>query len=212
MTAGEDQTEAVVFQAILKAVLFIRPLLRTRLRFEMAGELVLRRIKSGPSAESIDGFEPGRRNQPGSRVVGYSILWPQAQSSREGFVHGFFGKVEITEQADQRCQDSPRIHAIKGIEQFACRHTCLLGGRLGHEDDLSKPGCPKQFGEGSVVGRRSLVVRRWSFVVGRWRDQRLPASSPPLPVSWPAASVSHGHNLNLAGCTVSVNQGEGKLS
>src|SRR5579863_9029315 len=97
MTAGEDKTEAVVFKAVLKAVLFIRPLLRTRLRFEMAGELVLRRIKSGPSAESVDGFEPGRRNQPGSRVVGYSILWPQAQSSREGFVRGLLGKIKVTQ-------------------------------------------------------------------------------------------------------------------
>src|SRR6476660_9711239 len=40
-------------------------------------------------------------------------------------------------------QDSPRIHAIKGVEQFAY----LLRGVLGHDDDLSKPATPKQFGK-----------------------------------------------------------------
>src|SRR2546421_5986908 len=37
----------------------------------------------------------------------------------------------------------PRILAIKGVEQFAY----LLGGTLGHDDDLSKPATPKQFGK-----------------------------------------------------------------
>src|SRR5215469_18963956 len=50
---------------------------------------------------------------------------------------------QITEQADQSCQDSSRIHAIKGVEQFAY----LLGGTLGHDNDLSKPATPNQFGK-----------------------------------------------------------------
>src|SRR5438132_5990535 len=37
----------------------------------------------------------------------------------------------------------PRIHAIKGVEQFAY----LLGGTPGHDDDLSKPATPNQFGK-----------------------------------------------------------------
>jgi hypothetical protein len=41
-------------------------------------------------------------------------------------VHRLFGKIKIAEQADQSCQDSPRIHAIKGVEQFAY----LLDGTL----------------------------------------------------------------------------------
>src|SRR5580700_10233279 len=130
MTAGKNQPQPVVFKAIiLKAVLFLGPFRRTPLRFEISHELVLRRIKSCPSTQSINGFESGRRNQPWSRVAGYSTPRPQAQRSRKGFVHRLLGKIKITEQADQSCQDSSRIHAIKGVEQFAY----LLAGRLGHD-------------------------------------------------------------------------------
>src|ERR1700686_968199 len=140
MTAGKNQAQPVLFKGvILKAVLWIGPFPRTRLRFEIAHELVLRRIKSCPSTQSINGFESSRRNQPGSRVGGYSTSRPQAQRSRKGFVHRLFGKIKITEQADQSCQDSSRIHAIKGIEQFAY----LLAGTLGHDDDLSKASYPE---------------------------------------------------------------------
>ncbi|MGA9738555.1 MAG: hypothetical protein WBQ35_21450, partial [Candidatus Sulfotelmatobacter sp.] len=71
--------------------------------------------------------------------------------SRKGFVHRLLGKIKITEQADQSCQDSSRIHAIKRVEQFAY---LLAGTRghdtLGHEDDLSKPATPNQFGKGRI--------------------------------------------------------------
>src|SRR5829696_9260324 len=137
MTARKNQAQPIV----IKVVLFIGLCLcigffeRTQLRFEISREFVLRRIKSCPSTQSINGFESGRRNQPWSRVAGYSTPGPQAQRSRKGFVHRLLGKIKITEQADQSCQDSSRIHAIKGVEQFAY----LLGGTLGHDDDRSKP-------------------------------------------------------------------------
>src|SRR6202047_4933201 len=139
MTARKNQAQPI----ILNAVLFIGPFRRTPLRFEIAHELVLRRIKACPSTQSINGFEAGRRNQPWSRVAGDSPPRPQAQRSRKGFVHRLLGKIKITEQADQSCQDSSRIHAIIGVEQFAY----LLGGKLGHDDDLSKSATPNQFGK-----------------------------------------------------------------
>src|SRR5262249_5320577 len=139
MTARKDQAQPI----ILKAVLFIGPFRRTPLRFEISRKLVLRRIKSCPSMQRINGFEAGSRNQPWSRVGGDSTARPQAQRRRKGFVHRLLGKIKITEQADQSCQDSSRIHAIKRVEQFAY----LLGGRLGHDDDLSKSATPNQFGK-----------------------------------------------------------------
>src|SRR5271170_2163483 len=135
MTAGKNQAQPIV----LNAVLFLGAFRRTPLRFEISHELVLRRIKSCPSTQRINGFESGRRNQPWSRVSGYSTPRPQAQRSREGFVRRLLGKIKITEQADQSCQDSSRIHAIKGVEQFAY----LLGGTFGHDDDLSKTSYPE---------------------------------------------------------------------
>src|SRR6202051_2030294 len=144
MTAGKNQAQPIILQPIiLKAVLFIGPFRRTALRFEILHELVLGRVKSCPSTQSINGFESGRRNQPWSRVAGSSTPRPQAQRSRKGFVHRLLGKIKITEQADQSCQDSSRLHAIKGVEQFAY----LLSGALGHDDDLSKPATPNQFGK-----------------------------------------------------------------
>src|SRR6266540_3991857 len=142
MTASKNQSQPI----IINAVLFVGPFRRTQLRFEIARELDLRRIKSCPSPQSINGFESGRRNQPWARVAGYSTPRPQAQRSRKGFVHRLLGKIKITEQADQSCQDSSRIHAIKGVEQFAY----LLGGTLGHDDDRSKPAIPNQFGKGRI--------------------------------------------------------------
>jgi hypothetical protein len=44
-------------------------------------------------------------------------------------------QIKITEQADQSCQDSSRIHAIKGVEQFA--YLSAARGTLGHDDDLA---------------------------------------------------------------------------
>src|SRR5271167_944437 len=160
MTAGKNQAQPI----ILKGVLFLGASRRTRLRFEMSRELVLRRIESCPSTQSINGFESGRRNQPWSRVAGYSTPRPQAQRSRKGFVHRLLGKIKITEQADQSCQDSSRIHAIKGVEQFAY----LLGGTLGHGDDLSKPATPNQLGKRRIdakcPGRDSDISSRWGKI------------------------------------------------
>src|SRR5580692_12432690 len=129
MTAGKDQAQPVIFKAVLFSG--TGPFRRIRLRFEMAHELVLRCIKSCPSTQSINGFESGCRNQPWSRAAGYSTRRPQAQRSRKGFVHRLLGKINIAEQADQRRQDSSRIHAIKGVEQFAYLGTYLFGGTLG---------------------------------------------------------------------------------
>src|SRR6266478_5624575 len=154
MTAGKNKAQPVIFKAVLlKAVLFIGPFRQTHLRFEIAHELVLRRIKSFPPTQSINGFESGRRNQPWSRVAGYSTPRPQAQRSRKGFVHRLLGKIKITEQADQSCQDSSRIHAIKGVEQFAYLLMYLLWGTLGHDDDLSKPATRNQFGKRRIDDR-----------------------------------------------------------
>src|SRR5437660_1616470 len=151
MTARKNQAQPI----ILKTVLFIGPFRRTRLRFEISHELALRLIESCPSPQSINGFESGRRNQPWSRVAGYSTARPHAQRSRKGFVHRLLGKIKVTEQADQSCQDSSRIHAIKGVEQFADLLMYRLGGTLGHDDDRSKPATRNQFGNRRIdVGQR----------------------------------------------------------
>src|SRR5713226_3044084 len=170
MTARKNQAQPI----ILKAVLFIGPFRRTPLRFEISHELFLRRIKSCPSTQSINGFESGRGNQPWSRVAGYSTPRPQAQRSRKGFVHRLLCKIKITEQTDQSCQDPSRIHAIKGVEQFAY----LLRGTLRHDDDFSKPATPNQFGKRRIdakcPGRDS---ESWSNLTASSVDAKSPRDS-----------------------------------
>src|SRR5438132_7431395 len=172
MTAGKNQAQPI----ILEAVLFIRPFRRIPLRFEISHELVLRRIKSCPSTQSINGFESGRRNQPWPRVAGYSTPRPQAQRSRKGVVHRLLGKIKITKQADQSCQDSSRIHAIKGVEQFAYLLMYRLWGTFGHDtlghiNDLSKPANRNQFGKRRVNagGSSQSASKSAPGVSGRYR-------------------------------------------
>src|SRR5215212_5571709 len=149
------------------------------LRFEISHELVLRRIKSCPSTQSINGFESGRRNQPWSRVAGYATLRPQDQRSRKGFVHRLLGKIKIAEQANQCCQDSSRINAIKGVEQFAY----LLCGTLGHDDDRSKPATPNQLADRcySPESRESTLCRLDGFDINGRVFGQLDRVLPSLP-------------------------------
>src|ERR1700677_4806848 len=115
MTAGKNQAQPIVFNRVLKAIHLIGPSRRTPLRFEMAHELILRRIESCPSTQSIYGFESGRRNQPWTRVAGYPTPRPQAQRSRESFVHGLFGDIQISEQARQRSKNPARFGPVKRL-------------------------------------------------------------------------------------------------
>src|SRR5260370_18381502 len=119
MTASKNQAQPIIFQAVLfiGPCLSIGPFGRTQLRFEISRELVLRRIKSCSSTQSVNGFESGRRNQPWSRVAWYSTPRPQAQCSRKGFVHRLLGKIKITEQSDQSCHYSSPINTIKGVKK-----------------------------------------------------------------------------------------------
>src|SRR5713226_7974579 len=130
MTARKNQAQPI----ILKAVLFIGPFRRTPLRFEISHELVLRRIKSCPSTQSINGFESGRRNQPWSRVVRNTSLRPGLQSGGECLMHGLFGEIQISEEAHERRQNPARVRSVKSLNGPAE----LFGHRRRHPRQTSK--------------------------------------------------------------------------
>src|SRR5260370_5542741 len=115
MTARKNQAQPIV----LKAVLFIGPFRRTTLRFEISRELVLRRIKSCPSTQSINGFESGRRNQPWSRPVRNTSLRPGLQSGGECLMHGLFGEIQISEKAHERRQNPAGFRSLKSLNGLA---------------------------------------------------------------------------------------------
>src|SRR3984893_12500034 len=112
MTAGKNQAQPI----ILKAVLFIGPSRRTPLRFEISRELVLRRIKSCPSTQSINGFESGDRNQPWSPPVRNTSLRPGLQSGGECLMHGLFGEIQISEEAHERRQNPARFRSVQSLK------------------------------------------------------------------------------------------------
>src|ERR1700678_194964 len=176
MTAGKDQAQPIIFNGVL----VIGPFRRTPSRFEISHELVLRRIKSCSSTQSINGFESSCRNQPWSRVIGYSALRPQAQRSRKGLVHRLLGKIEIAEQSNQRRQDPSRIHAIKGVEQFAN----LLRGTLRHDDDFSKAATQNQFCKQRIDAKYpGCDSEIWSISTASSVDAKSPKSLIEDPIS-----------------------------
>ena len=158
MTAGENQAQPVIFEApIFEAVIyfiFIRPFRRTRLRFEVLHQLVLRRVKSCASTESINGFEWRRRNQPWSRVAGYSTSLAK-RSAQPQRLCGIASSVsiKITEQADQSCQDSSLNRRDKESRAIAYLVTYLLGGTFGHGDDVSRATTPNQLSQTAIDAR-----------------------------------------------------------
>jgi hypothetical protein len=85
MTAGEDQTEAI----ILDLLFFVRRIAGVRLDAER--KISLRSIEARPSAHPVDGLEACRRNQPRARLVRNASLRPGLQSSSERLVHRLFG-------------------------------------------------------------------------------------------------------------------------
>jgi hypothetical protein len=97
MTAGKNQGQPII------------------LRFEISRELVLRRIKSCPSTQSINGLESASRNQPWSRPVRNTSLRPGLQSGGECLVHGLFGEIPISEEAHERRQNPSGFRSVKSL-------------------------------------------------------------------------------------------------
>ncbi|MDT4966882.1 MAG: hypothetical protein QOJ64_1619 [Acidobacteriota bacterium] len=86
------------------------------------------------------------RGLPGTPLRGHRL-----SAAAKACMHRLLGKIRITEQADQRCQDSSLIHAM-GVEHFTYLLIYLLGGTLGHDGDLVN-------GKWEIVNIRAPVPR-----------------------------------------------------
>ncbi len=78
----------------------------------MKDKALLRSIGARSSAQRVDGFEAGRRNQPGPRIFGNAALLLYVQRSGKSLLHGVLCEIEIPEQADQTREDSARIGPV----------------------------------------------------------------------------------------------------
>ena len=64
----------------------------------------------------IHGLVPSRRDQPGARVRRRPLLRPVLQGHCEGFLQCLFRQVEVTQKADQRGENPPRLVPVKAID------------------------------------------------------------------------------------------------
>ena len=87
---------------------------------DIARAPVPRRIKSCPATQRINGFESGGRNQPWTWVIGHSALRPEtpARVREEPRGRAPTSARSKSPGGGSESQDSSRIHAIEGIEQF----------------------------------------------------------------------------------------------
>jgi hypothetical protein len=110
VAAGEYETQAIVLDTLVVV---------ERLRVggdgvDLVGNIV-DGVESRAPAYAVDGLETTGRDEPRARIVRYTIARPLLQRRLEGIVQRLFGDVEITEQADQRGEDTARLRAVDGF-------------------------------------------------------------------------------------------------
>ena len=107
VAAGEDQAEAVVFDAL---VLVCHAGCRDGL--ELLGHAAQRGIEPGVPPQLVDCLESSGRDQPRARVLRHAFARPRVERRRERVVHRFLGPIEIAEQPNQRGQHAARIGSV----------------------------------------------------------------------------------------------------
>ena len=114
VAASEDEAEPIVFDVVA-----IGRRSGARGLVELFGDFGERGIKPGAAADGVDRFEAAGRDEPCAGIVGHAFFWPLFHCRGEGIVKGFFGEVEVAEQADERGEHAARLGAVNGVDFFA---------------------------------------------------------------------------------------------
>src|SRR6516225_530605 len=125
MAAGEDQSEPIVFDALI-----VQRRNVARLTVELFADRRLRRIETNASPHRVDALETAGCNEPRPWIIGHTFFWPTFKRGAKRIVERVFSKVEVAQQADQGRQDSARFRAINLVHAF----TYLIGCVLSHCD------------------------------------------------------------------------------
>jgi len=137
MAAGEDEAEAVVFDFGFGRLCGGGG---GEAGFDGGGEVLPGTAESGAAAENVNGFEAGGGDEPGTRVGGNAGARPGFESGGEGFVHGFFGEIEIAEKADEGGENAAGFGAVEGFDGGGER----IGDGRRHRGQISKRGGGRQ--------------------------------------------------------------------
>jgi hypothetical protein len=141
-------------------------------------------------------FESGRRNQPWSRPVRNTSLRPGLQSGGECLMHGLFGEIQISEEADERRQNPAGFRSVKNLNGPAE----LFGHRRRHLRQTSKRSGSTQLHSG--LTRKGDKITLWaakpahSCSTRGAKSDRRASRRPPMQPRSTAAST--------AGCTTNI--------
>ena len=106
MTAGKDESQAIVFDALIVPLRrFIGDVL------DVLG-VILDRIKARAAADAV---EAARRHEPRPRILRHTIARPLLERRVERIVQRFFRNVEVAEQANKRGEHATRFGAVNGF-------------------------------------------------------------------------------------------------
>src|SRR6185437_4485934 len=107
MATDENQSQSIILDVLIFLLHWI-----ARRRFDLFGEFSQGRIVAGASSHAVDRFEASGRDEPGSRIGRYTVMWPLLRRRCESFVQGFFGCIEIAKQTNQCGQHVTRLGTI----------------------------------------------------------------------------------------------------
>ncbi len=128
MTAGEDQTKAVIVDLVITGAFGF--VIRDDEQLEF---LFLVQRSLGPS-DAIDRPIAGGREQPRTRAIGETITRPLLGRDGEGFLGNLLGKIEIAEGPDQSGDETAPLRSENLLERWfriaqsrsyvACGYSC----------------------------------------------------------------------------------------
>ena len=109
MTRGEDQSQQIIADRIVGALLEIRD--RREQRLDVAVDFVVP-TKQLLSAQAVERAILGRCHEPSARFVGYAVDRPVFERGDERVLRKFLGEADIAQHARKtgdefRCLDAP---------------------------------------------------------------------------------------------------------
>src|SRR5574338_368046 len=111
MAAREDELESLVGKA--RVLHLVHRVLRGSGHLEQTGL----RGEHAVTAQAVDRAVAGRDRQPGTRIGRHAVARPAFGGGRERLLGGFFGEIEVTQEADQTREDAAPLVAEDLLEQ-----------------------------------------------------------------------------------------------
>ncbi len=111
MTAGEDQPQAVVLDAVV-AILF-----RAATCLDALGQCGERSVKPRAASDRVDRLESTGGHEPRPRIGRNAVPLPLLRGSSKRIMQRLFRQIEIAKDANQCGEHAPRFGAVNVVDQ-----------------------------------------------------------------------------------------------